>query len=44
MYVMLTGRPPFTGKSPLDIAQKHKFGQFDSPSGSSPTCRTGSMK
>jgi predicted Ser/Thr protein kinase len=31
MYVMLTGRPPFTGKSPLDIAQKHKFGQFDSP-------------
>ena len=31
MYVMLTGRPPFTGKSALDIAQKHKFGQFDSP-------------
>lgn len=31
MYVMLTGRPPFTGRSALDIAQKHKFGQFDSP-------------
>lgn len=31
MYVMLTGRPPFIGKSALDIAQKHKFGQFDSP-------------
>jgi len=31
MYVMLTGRPPFTGKSALDIAQKHKYGQFDSP-------------
>ncbi|MBX3442767.1 MAG: serine/threonine protein kinase [Planctomyces sp.] len=31
MYVMLTGRPPFTGKSALDIAQKHKFGQFDAP-------------
>lgn len=31
MYVMLTGRPPFSGKSALDIAQKHKYGQFDSP-------------
>ncbi|MCA9000228.1 MAG: serine/threonine protein kinase [Planctomycetaceae bacterium] len=31
MYVMLTGRPPFTGKSALDIAQKHRFSQFDSP-------------
>lgn len=31
MYVMLTGRPPFTGKSTLDIVQKHKYGQFDSP-------------
>ena len=31
MYVMLTGRPPFTGKTALDIAQKHRFGQFDSP-------------
>lgn len=31
LYVMLTGRPPFTGKSALDIIQKHKFSQFDSP-------------
>lgn len=31
MYVMLTGRPPFTGQSALEIAQKHRFGQFDSP-------------
>jgi len=31
MYVMLTGRPPFTGKSTLDIIQKHRFGQFDKP-------------
>ncbi len=31
MYVMLTGRPPFSGKSTLDVIQKHKFSQFDSP-------------
>lgn len=30
MYVMLTGRPPFTGKTPLEIIQKHRFSQFDS--------------
>ncbi len=30
MYVMLTGRPPFTGKTALDIIQKHRFAQFDS--------------
>ncbi|QDT35513.1 serine/threonine protein kinase [Thalassoglobus polymorphus] len=30
MYVMLTGRPPFTGKTALDIIQKHRFSQFDS--------------
>lgn len=32
MYVMLTGRPPFTGPSANDILQKHQFGQFDKPS------------
>jgi serine/threonine-protein kinase len=32
MYVMLTGRPPFTGASANDILQKHQFGQFDKPS------------
>lgn len=31
MYVMLTGRPPFVGKTTLDIVQKHRFSQFDSP-------------
>ncbi|MFN0199020.1 MAG: serine/threonine protein kinase [Planctomycetaceae bacterium] len=31
MYVMLTGRPPFTGKTTIDIIQKHRFGQFDRP-------------
>lgn len=31
LYVMLTGRPPFTGKTTLDICQKHRFAQFDSP-------------
>ncbi|HUG19949.1 MAG TPA: serine/threonine-protein kinase [Planctomycetaceae bacterium] len=31
MYAMLTGRPPFSGKTTLDVIQKHKFGQFDRP-------------
>lgn len=31
MYAMLTGRPPFTGPTALDVAQKHRYGQFDSP-------------
>lgn len=31
LYVMLTGRPPFTGKTTLEIIQKHRFSQFDSP-------------
>jgi len=32
LYVMLTGRPPFTGPAAIDIMQKHRFGQFDLPS------------
>lgn len=32
MYVMLTGRPPFTGKSAADIMHQHQFSQFDKPS------------
>jgi serine/threonine protein kinase len=31
MYVMLTGRPPFTGKTTLDVIHKHKYSQFDRP-------------
>ena len=32
LYVMLTGRPPFTGKSIVDIIQKHSTAMFDRPS------------
>ena len=31
MYVMLTGRPPFSGKTALDVIHKHKYSQFDRP-------------
>jgi serine/threonine-protein kinase len=31
MYVMLTGRPPFTGQSSDDILHKQQFSQCDSP-------------
>jgi serine/threonine protein kinase len=31
MYVMLTGKPPFSGNSMLAIIQKQKYGQFDKP-------------
>ncbi|MEX2288499.1 MAG: serine/threonine-protein kinase, partial [Planctomycetaceae bacterium] len=31
MYVMLTGRPPFRGKSTLDVIQQQRYGQFDRP-------------
>lgn len=31
MYVMLTGRPPFSGKTTLDVIHKHKYSQFDRP-------------
>jgi len=32
LYVMLTGRPPFTGKTPVDIIRKHATHRFDLPS------------
>jgi serine/threonine protein kinase len=32
LYVMLTGRPPFTGKNAIDIIQKHSAARFDRPS------------
>ena len=31
MYVMLTGRPPFTGKTAIDVGRKHLTARFDSP-------------
>jgi serine/threonine-protein kinase len=31
MYVMLTGRPPFTGKSTNEIMHKQRTSRFDSP-------------
>lgn len=32
MYVMLTGRPPFTGKLASEVLHQHQFSQFDKPS------------
>ena len=32
MYAMLTGRPPFSGKTTLEVIQKQRYGQFDLPS------------
>lgn len=32
LYVMVTGRPPFTGKNAVDIIQKHSTARFDRPS------------
>jgi serine/threonine-protein kinase len=31
LYLMLTGRPPFEGKGPLDLLHKHRYAQFDPP-------------
>jgi serine/threonine-protein kinase len=31
MYVMLTGRPPFSGKTTLEVIHKHRYGRFDRP-------------
>ena len=31
LYLLLTGRPPFAGRSVLDLLHKHRFGQFDAP-------------
>lgn len=32
LYFLITGRPPFTGRSYVDLLHKHRFGQFDRPS------------
>lgn len=31
LYVMLTGRPPFTGRNAVEIIQKHSTSRFDRP-------------
>lgn len=31
MYVMLTGRPPFSGSTQIEVIHKQRFGQFDRP-------------
>lgn len=36
LYVMLTGRPPFTGKNAVEIIQKHSTARFDRPTLYSP--------
>jgi serine/threonine-protein kinase len=32
LYTLLTGRTPFTGKSPAELLHKHVYSQFDRPS------------
>src|SRR5262249_23018454 len=31
LYAMVTGRTPFSGKTAVEVIQKHKFGLFDRP-------------
>lgn len=31
MYALVTGRPPFSGTTAVDVLQKHRFGRFDPP-------------
>jgi serine/threonine-protein kinase len=31
LYLLVTGRLPFEGQTPLDLLHKHRFGQFDRP-------------
>jgi len=31
LYVMITGRPPFRGKTSLEVIQKQRYGRFDRP-------------
>lgn len=37
MYVMLAGRPPFTGKQASEIMHQHQVAQFDKPSHYAPS-------
>lgn len=38
MYTMLTGKPPYSGETMLDVLHKHRFGQFDRPRHFAPDC------
>jgi len=31
LYVLVCGKPPFTGETAVEVLQKHKFGLFDAP-------------
>ncbi|MSQ96473.1 MAG: serine/threonine protein kinase [Gemmataceae bacterium] len=31
LYMLLTGRPPFSGTSYVELLHKHRYGQFDAP-------------
>ena len=31
LYMLLTGKPPFTGKTYVELLHKHRYGQFDRP-------------
>lgn len=38
LYTMLSGKPPYSGQTMLDVLHKHRFGQFDRPRHYAPEC------
>lgn len=38
LYTMLSGKPPYSGETMLDVMHKHRFGQFDRPRHFAPDC------